>query len=238
MVKMFAETTNQPGQISFHVGRTPVIIQPFFWLITLLLASSYFQEKPQPWPIVTWVLACFGSILLHELGHVWMGSFFGAAGCRILLSGMGGLAVGATRCQFMWQRVLVYLAGPGIQLLLACILFFLFPEEGTGWIISDIFIRQMMLINIVWPVFNLLPIFPLDGGQITREILHGYLPRLGEVISAWSSLIIAVGVGILVFQATKSIYNALLFGIFAVTNLQRIQNTSHEKGYGDSSWRH
>ena len=81
-------------------------------------------------------------------------------------------------------------------------------------------------------------IFPLDGGQITREILHGYLPRLGEVISAWSSLIIAVGVGILVFQATKSIYNALLFGIFAVTNLQRIQNTSHEKGYGDSSWRH
>ena len=61
-----------------------------------------------------WIACVFLSILLHEFGHVWAGRGFGSDASIVLYS-FGGLAVGASDQRLRWQRIIVYLAGPGIQ---------------------------------------------------------------------------------------------------------------------------
>ena len=73
--------------------------------------------------LAIWVACVFVSILLHEFGHVWAGKAFGTDGSIVLYS-FGGLAIGASDLRHRWQRVVVYLAGPGIQLALYGALWF------------------------------------------------------------------------------------------------------------------
>ena len=81
----------QPGEIRFRVGSVPVIIQPYFWLTAVILSSGWFNMEPRPWPVFTFILGVFVSILIHELGHAWAGMFFGARHVFIRLTGMGVL---------------------------------------------------------------------------------------------------------------------------------------------------
>ena len=230
---------HKPGEINFRIGSVPVTIQPYFWLITIILSGSWFNVEPRPWPIATWVFACLVSIVLHELGHVWMGQFFGARNCHIVLTGMGGLAYGAQLCTRIWQRIMVYLAGPGIQFLFAGLIYLVIrfaqlPEEESPLV--PILLTQLLLINIIWPLFNLLPIFPLDGGQVANEIFHGISPNNGEKWSALLSLAACGGMIYWILQSQGAIYNAILFGLFAMTNLERLQRASGRRD-DSSDWR-
>ena len=63
--------------------------------------------------LLIWIGCVFGSILIHEMGHVFMGQVFGAQGTIVLYS-LGGLAIGSSNLPSRWQRIAVSFAGPGL----------------------------------------------------------------------------------------------------------------------------
>lgn len=235
---LLAEPDSTPFDLRFRLFGTPVRVHPLFWLMAVLLGWDYtslhilsdsgFAE------LAVWVLACFLSILLHEFGHVWMGQVFGTRG-HVLLHSMGGLAVGSSDLRSGWQRVLVYAAGPAIQLLLWGGLFALLyagyrPERETPlWLL----VYVLLTINLYWPLLNLLPILPLDGGQITREICVGVSRRNGLLAALWISLgtsaVLAVNALMgrngqaFIPYAPTSMWMAIFFALFAVSSWQMIQ---------------
>lgn len=118
------------------------------------------------------IAAFFFSILLHELGHAMA---FRRYGCSsgIAIHGMGGTTASHDAHRLTnRQHVFISLAGPLSQLVLlglpALAAWFHFGPYGqTGWMI-----RMMMFVNIGWALVNLLPVYPMDGGQILYRLLQ------------------------------------------------------------------
>ena len=73
-------------------------------------------------------------------------------------------------------------------------------------------------------MLNLLPVFPLDGGQVTRNILIQYDPYGGTRKSLWVSVISGVVIALVGWLLMGSIYIALLFGILAFQSYQLLQS--------------
>src|SRR5947209_4909691 len=112
----------EPGQtnfdLRFRLFGMPVRVHPFFWLFSAILGWPVINEPDGFLLLIIWVVCCFLSILLHEFGHVWMGAVLGSRDSYIVLYSFGGLAVGSRELPHRWQRILVSLAGPGLQLAL------------------------------------------------------------------------------------------------------------------------
>jgi Zn-dependent protease len=88
---------------------------------------------------------------------------------------------------------------------------------------ANTLVHNILFVNIVWGLINLLPVYPLDGGRISRELCTLSHPRRGIVLSLQISIGIAIAmaaVGLLVWQ---SWYTALMFGYLAYINYQTLQ---------------
>lgn len=122
----------------------------------------------------------FFSILLHELGHALAFRRFGCSSF-ITIHGMGGTTSSSNTQRLTdRQHILVSLAGPLSQLFLLgipamVVRYFYGPYGYGGWILSN-----MVFINVGWALLNLLPIYPLDGGQVLHRIL-----RIRTVSDPW-----------------------------------------------------
>ena len=102
--------------------------------------------------------------------------------------------------------------------------------EGLSQEALTLFVADLLMINVLWGVINLLPIYPLDGGQISREICTLGDPRRGIVLSLQISFAFAVlmaGVGVLVWH---SLFTAVLFGMLAYSSYRTLQ------AYQSSRW--
>ena len=88
----------------------------------------------------------------------------------------------------------------------------------------NIAINDLLWINIWWGLLNLLPIYPLDGGRIARELftLKGNV-RQGVVQSLWLSVVLAGVCGVFGLLWRQSLYMLLIFGYLAYVNYQTIQ---------------
>jgi Zn-dependent protease len=232
-----------------------------FWLLSAILG---FQLLNDPGNAIAkfgiWMVCVFISILVHEMGHVLMGRLFGTSG-RIVLYAFGGLAIPDRRLYNRWQRIAVSFAGPLAQFLLVGFLLALAAVSNRQLMVLIVdFLRSLiglhplgdgitdvpelvenavymlLYINIFWAILNLLPIWPLDGGQICRDFLDGVMPRGQGVRAALRiSLVLAA---ILTIHSIASanhvriipflpfiggIYSALLFGSLAVQSWQLLQ---------------
>ena len=85
-------------------------------------------------------------------------------------------------------------------------------------------------INVMWGAINLLPIYPLDGGRVAREVFTLQHPRRGIVQSLQISAIVAIAMAIVGALAWKSLFTALMFGYLAYSNYQTLQ------AYRDDRW--
>lgn len=173
----------EPGDydINFRLFHTPVRITPGFWVLHSIIGLILTKEFGIGWGIF-WVAAVTGSILLHEFGHVFVGRHFGATG-EIVLTVLGGLAMGSADLHHRSHRVAVYLAGPLAQLGFAGLLWLgrlgaeqtLSPGERLP-IPLWLGLSALIAINVHWPLFNLIPVPPLDGGRVVREYLESLRP--------------------------------------------------------------
>ena len=243
MSAMFSNQPGSPGELNFRLGSMPVRIQPWFWLTSFVLAGPWFSDEPRPWPMILFVVACTVSILWHELGHAWTMRWFGARYVEIVLTGFGGYAFTHSRASRPWQRILIALAGPCNQLaawslLLAAIHLGPLNSMLNSSELANQFVNQLLLINLAWPLLNLIPIFPLDGGRVCRELGTSLLGAKGLKLSLYLSGLICSAMIIWIVSVGGSLFNALLFGMLLAQNIQELQALNEFQHFDDSSaWR-
>jgi Zn-dependent protease len=224
--------------LNFRLGDIPVRVHPYFWLTTVFLGLD--TQRPALDIFIylfVWAAIEFVSILVHELGHILMGRYFGSRG-HIILTGLCGLAVGSSELPQRRERIAVLLAGPGAGFLLAALvagLSWLYNPAITMYLLGSLvgvrvpvaahvdippdlvlfILYNMLWINIFWGLVNLLPIWPLDGGQVSREICQSYRGREGMRLSLQISLLTAGGLALLALiemAAGKPLVPFLSFG--------------------------
>jgi Zn-dependent protease len=233
-----------PYDLRWRMFGVRIRVHPLFWVMAALIGFFWTRFGFQYW--LLWVGCVFVSVLLHELGHVFMGRLFGSPG-HIVLFSFGGLAIGSGDVPRRHQRVLVSAAGPLAQLLLVAPLVLGLMQLGTsfGWDLlvpyrdedALVLVLKMLLeINLFWPLLNLLPIYPLDGGQITREVCEGASPERGRVVSLGISAVVSglLAVNSLTVALTEkplipylevlgSFYMGIFFALFCVSSFQALQ---------------
>jgi Zn-dependent protease len=150
-------------------------------------------------------MAVFGCVVLHEYGHVLTAKSFGIVTRDITLLPIGGIASVERMPEKPAQELLVALAGPAVNGLIAAILIVLFGAdigaELTVTSMDDLkldFTTRLALVNVVLGLFNLIPAFPMDGGRVLRALLSISLDRVRATrIAARIGHAIALGLGFL-----------------------------------------
>jgi stage IV sporulation protein FB len=171
-----------------------VRIRPLFWGSCVLLGVIFYRDPENGGMVMfwSWVAAVLISLLVHETCHLLVARFFGAR-ARVVLAGMGGTVFGLDE-QKRWQRVLVLLAGPLGNVLLLGILWGItaapLSREGRVFLAPHVWL--LMWINAFWGVLNLLPLWPLDGGQVAVEMGAALLGRRGQITALLASLFVCL----------------------------------------------
>jgi stage IV sporulation protein FB len=203
---------------SFRFLGFPVEVQFFFWIIVAMLGGANSAQGPEDWQrVAVFVLMAFVAILLHEVGHGLVMRHFGDKGVRLQLHGMGGAAVPSVRCT-RWQDLAISAAGPltsiGLGFLGGVTAKFL-PEMNA---LQEEMFSTWVFVTAGWGIFNLLPIFPLDGGRILVALLGPRLMKLSYGISIVLAAALCVW-----FVVGGSIWNAVICGLFTHTAWKHFQ---------------
>jgi stage IV sporulation protein FB len=208
--------------IRFSLFGIPIEIQPFFWITLVILGgASGADSTAEIFGIVLFVLAGFISILVHELGHALTARSFGAFS-RITLQAFGGYAAYSGVRMNRWQSFLVTAAGPAIQIMLGLVVLLIFPHTKEFSHDGRYFLDVLMFISFVWAILNLLPVLPLDGGQM----LNAALGPARIKITLWVSIIVAIGAAVAMFTKTGSIIFPIFLGMFAWQAFQALKEHS------------
>jgi Zn-dependent protease len=192
----------------FSIAGIPVTVHPAFFAVILLLGLVYLST---PVYLVSWVLIATGSILLHEFGHAVAFRAYGLTP-RVSLVGFGGLTsadgddVASDRFS-PWRHIVVSLAGPLSALLLLGLPAYLLAEANgfDPWTSfglrrsldpAEVILGQFVYINVGWSLLNLLPILPLDGGNVVAAVFELVARDKGRRIANVISIVIAVGAAV------------------------------------------
>lgn len=232
---------------------TPVRVHPMFWIMSVILGFNGTMGRGGGGvpALLEWVVCVFVSILLHEFGHILMGRLFGSSGYIVLYS-FGGLAVGSNQLGRRWQRILVSFAGPLAQFLLlgvvVALLFFLDPSVHPAWKPHvERVMGFLVWINLFWALVNLLPIWPLDGGQIARELCQAIMPERGTAFSLGISMVLSGFLAVHLLMATmgkplipyldiRSMYLAIFFALFCLSSFSALQAENARRDWHDDEW--
>lgn len=127
--------------------------------------------------MVALVLAVFGCVLLHELGHAFAARQFGIGTRDIILLPIGGVASLERMPENPFHELWIAVAGPLVNVVIAIALFFgiMYSPIPISNFASE-FLTQLAIINIALVVFNMIPAFPMDGGRVLRSIMAMFLP--------------------------------------------------------------
>ena len=199
--------------------------------------------------ILLWIIVLLVSILVHELGHALTSRKMTGVTPSIKLWGMGGLAYPNTQLnqkQSFWVTWAGPLAGLGFfgLIVLTCCtiygiavgtdltMFLLFPSTGinreTFTVLAEMnkpvlfMLDKLLWVNLWWSLINLLPVFPLDGGQIYASIEKS--PKKVLIVGIVTGALVAIAG----FFILHRIFIAILFGYLAFQNYKRLQ---HLKGH-------
>jgi Zn-dependent protease len=156
----------------------------FFLLLAYVAWEGWLAEA---WPgalvSVALIVAFFACVVLHELGHSFVARRNGIRVPRILVMPIGGMAEFESIPREPRTEIAIALAGPAVNFVLVALLWwfvdFSADTEATALPqnVGD-FINQLFLANLVMGTFNLLPVFPMDGGRVLRALLALRLPYL------------------------------------------------------------
>jgi len=224
-----------------------------FWLVTFFLGGGLSlgagtTKTDIIWVLMWMVIACV-SILVHEYGHALTARKLSGGQHEIRLWGMGGLAYhqggNPTRKSRLWTIAMGPGAGLALFLLTSLAVISTYGPEVLQYLVtrrvptelSESFLSvvttqpplfrifsMLIWINLWWSLINLLPVFPLDGGQL-------FSTWTGKTLLAYK---IGVGVGsaVALFSLLRGeLYIGVLFGFLAYQNYKNLQNFQGSNGW-------
>ena len=160
----------------------------------------------------------FASVVAHEFGHAGAAAWYGIKTADITLLPIGGVARLTRLPEKPFQELVIALAGPAVNVVIAGVIFSLLVlgvivQGGAPALGSEMnLLEQIFAANIFLCVFNLLPAFPMDGGRVLRSLLAMRLGNLRATgIAARVGRWMALGFVVLGFYS----WNPMLFLIAA-----------------------
>ena len=191
----------------FNFVGSPVELSYWFFLLFLIL------------PVPT-VIAVFISILIHELSHAYVADRLGWMVSGIKIDLFTGSAAIDTNIHEK-DSIPVVAAGPLSNLALAIVSIFIgvfFPYN---------FLVTMVVVNILLFIFNILPIYPMDGGRILRDTLYLKLKNRRKSVRI-SAVVSLITTALVLFYAISTfsvilIIFCLLFGYMALKDLDFVK---------------
>jgi Zn-dependent protease len=189
------------------IAGIPIFLDMMFVLVLFFFTYPYFtmgDSQAMSAGIVV-VIGLLLSILLHELGHAFAGRMFSARVTHIELTGIGGVAhFERSLPPSVIPRVIIFLAGPAVNLAL----WYAF-DAGSQWaflqskpmLATALF--SLAASNYYLLLFNLLPAYPLDGGNTADAIL-------GKIFGAITAtrVVASLGIAIAAYLAVTALPGA------------------------------
>jgi len=233
------------------LGRIAGIKIEVHWTFTLILVWVVFLDLQSGGNArssllnVVLILVLFFCVVLHELGHALTAKKFKINTQKITLLPIGGVASLDKIPEDPKQELLVAIAGPAVNVLIAIVLILIVPfqnyfglsPEEIEQLFSTVnlqnFLFFIFIANIMLVVFNLIPAFPMDGGRVLRALLSFKMSRVKATnIAAKVGQVFAV-----IFFMLGLLYNpflvliALFIFIGAYAENKMVQQISILKGH-------
>lgn len=234
---------------SFRIAKVSGIdikIHVTFFLILLLGALQWASHTPES-PLdgalfgVTLMLLLFTCVTLHELGHSLAAQYFGIPVREIVLTPLGGIAMITKNPDKPLHELIIAVAGPVVNVLIAIVLFLVTGANMHATIldargsIGELFSRPSFDVMMLWlfaanislAVFNMIPAFPLDGGRVLRALLAMFMNfSTATTIAATIGQIAAIGLGLLGFINGNFILILIAVFIFFGAGQETVQTSS------------
>ena len=237
---------------SFDLGKISGIKIRIHWTFLILPVWIYFSSilagsgTAAALTSLIFVLAIFGCVLLHELGHALAARQFGIPTRDITLLPIGGVAALERIPRNPKQELWIAVAGPLVNVVIAMVL-------GAGLIAGSIgmssvfggFLWQLTFANVALVVFNMIPAFPMDGGRVLRSFLAMWMDWMKATqIAVRVGNFAAIGLGLLgILSGNLMLTLVAVFVYFAArselamayaTTRQRPSFQTHSTQFADS----
>lgn len=184
----------------FNFVGAPVELSIWFFLIFFMAPIS-------------WSIAIFFSVLLHELAHSWIAHKRGwrVYGIKVdLFTGSANIDVNNMP---ETDSIPIVAAGPlsNLLLMILCFPIYIIMVDVNNPIVTK-FITDLFSVNLILFVFNILPIYPMDGGRLFKDFLHLKMKNrlLAKKIAGWVSLVFSIG-----FLFFSIFISSIIMGVFA-----------------------
>jgi len=215
-----------------RIGGIDLKIHATFFLLLAWFGMAYYADGGFGAMMVglSFILLLFVCVVLHEFGHALAARAYGIRTPDITLLPIGGVARLERMPEKPWQELVVALAGPAVNVVIA---FALYIVIGRGFHLGDIalvdrgggeLLSKLLAINVILVVFNLLPAFPMDGGRVLRALLATRLKRgratriaagIGQAVAVIFGLLGLFGNPMLLFVAVFVFFGAQQEALYA-----------------------
>jgi Zn-dependent protease len=178
-----------------HLGRVVGIKIEVHWTFSLLLIWVVYLDIKRGGDLnsalmnISLILFLFFCVVLHELGHALTARKFNIGTKKITLLPIGGVASLEKMPEKPRQELLVALAGPAVNVVIALLLLMVVPlrtylsmdAENLEALLTSLnfstLLFYLLIANIMLVAFNLIPAFPMDGGRVLRALLAFKMSR-------------------------------------------------------------
>ncbi len=166
------------------IAGTQVRVHITFWLLLIWIGFMHYLigGLDAAWVGVLFILAVFACVVAHEFGHALAARRYGIRTPDITLLPIGGLARLERMPDEPRQELVIAVAGPLVNVVIALLLF-IYLAGNVSYehllMIEDPranFLSRLAAVNIFLVVFNMIPAFPMDGGRVLRALLAFRMP--------------------------------------------------------------
>jgi Zn-dependent protease/CBS domain-containing protein len=234
---------------SFPIGRlfgSEVRVHVTFFLLLAWIGIAHYQQGGWPAALdgVAFILAIFACVVAHEFGHALAARRYGIKTPDITLLPIGGLARLERMPEKPGQEIVVALAGPAVNVVIAIVLILVMNARFDLTALEGLdnpalsFLVRLASVNVFLVLFNLIPAFPMDGGRVLRAILAIWYSRTqASNIAARIGQALAFGFGFLGLMGGNPllIFIAIFVYLAATAEAQSVglQDVSRSLGVRD-----
>ncbi|HSX25473.1 MAG TPA: site-2 protease family protein [Chlamydiales bacterium] len=203
-------------------GRIPIAIHPFFWLFAALIG---WLNSGTLLGMFIWVGIIFFSVLFHEFGHAITAVCFKQK-ANIQLIALGGVTTFDGPKLKFWQQFIITFNGPLFGFILFLLATLVLQLNWTQWPTLFGILKATQIANLFWTVVNLLPVLPLDGGQLLRIFLEANFGIRGFKAALIIGTVIAVLISFYFFIIQAFLAGAFFF-LFAFQSFDSWRKSRH-----------